>query len=123
MLRLWYLHRRPVLIVTCSLVGLLAFMGAAAVVLRISSGTADSGHNRAAAIADQSHQRGPQPTAPATDVASWDAIRPVVPAVSVAYPAIPAAASSDPDAFIRAFVTTLFTRDYARSTRAQLVAW
>lgn len=121
-------HRRPLLVSGALLVGLLVLLGVVAVAMRLGGGT-------------PSHDAKPQPTsvtqqprgsraeatttgAPtATDVASWDAIPPVVPEASAAYPAIDAAARRDPDAFARAFAVELFTHDYGVSTRAQLISW
>jgi hypothetical protein len=65
-----------------------------------------------------------QPSAaPASDVARWNAMATVAPAVSSYYPVTPATDRGEVTAYVRAFVTELFTRDYHRATRAQLLAW
>jgi hypothetical protein len=56
-------------------------------------------------------------------VASWDAIPPVVGSPSPEYPAIAGSDAADATAYAGAFAAELFTRDYSRSTRAQLLAW
>ncbi len=53
----------------------------------------------------------------------WATVPTIAPAVSGRYPAITGDALHQQDLFAAAFGTTLFTRDYAASTRDQLVAW
>lgn len=54
----------------------------------------------------------------------WDML-PAAPEASVSpsYPALTDAARSQQDLFAREFFTTLFTRDYAASSRGELLAW
>lgn len=110
------------------LVGLLVLLGVLAVVVRLSGGTHSSNaHTRPTEAATSAAPATPglstPATTPATDAASWDAIPAISPAISAAYPAIIASDLRDPDAFSRAFVVELFTRNYGTSTRAQLVSW
>ncbi|MDP9092403.1 MAG: hypothetical protein M3N95_05520 [Actinomycetota bacterium] len=62
-------------------------------------------------------------TADPRNVASWDAVPPVAASSSPEYPAIAGSDATDATAYAKAFATELFTRDYSRSTRAQLIAW
>jgi hypothetical protein len=45
------------------------------------------------------------------------------PATSAAYPPVPAAADADPNEYAKAWATEALSRDYATSTRAELLAW
>lgn len=45
------------------------------------------------------------------------------PAVSAAYPPLPAAADADPDAYAKAWATEAMTQDYSTSTRDELLSW
>jgi hypothetical protein len=118
-------NRRPLLITAAILASLTAFLVGAALVLHASNGS-PADHRQAAGPATEAPSPAQQiapSSAPASDVASWDALPAVAPAVSVGYPAIPAAARSDPSAFAAAFAEELFTRNYATTTRAQLLSW
>lgn len=124
----WLLHRRATLILGVLLAALIALVLAAATVLRASGGAPDAGaagreSHVPSAAPTPSTERASQGGAPATDVAYWNGLASVEPATTPAYPPIPAAAQSDPGAYSKAFATELFTRDYARSSRAQLIAW
>lgn len=124
MVDIWHWYRRPILIGAGAFFGLLVILGSVAVVIH-AAGTHTAGEQAPASVTKRRGQlaSSQQPSAPATDVPSWDAIAPVTPAVSTAYPAMGADTRRDPDAFVRAFATELFTRDYTSSARAQLVAW
>jgi hypothetical protein len=63
------------------------------------------------------------PSAAGYDRGPWDDAPTVTPNVSALYPAIPAAARTQPDVFAEAFGTELLTRDYHRSGREELLAW
>jgi hypothetical protein len=120
-LELWHLHRRPVLVVAALLVGLITTMIGVALVVRTTAGA--SGRREAAPpAASESRPSAPTPTAAATDVEQWNAMQPVDPATSPAYPAIDDAARQDPTAYARAFAAELFTRDYTTS-RSDVIAW
>jgi len=121
---LWHFHRRALLVCAALLGGMLILLVGVALFVRESGGAAPP-HNRALAPASSpavSQLAAPSPTAPATDVQSWDAIRAVVPATSPSYPPISAAARRDPTAFTRAFASELFTRAYAIG-RQELISW
>ena len=121
------LHRRGLIVGGALAAAVLVLLGAAAVAARLTSG-GGAPARRAAVSGPTSSAPAPlhsaaSPMPAATDVASWDAIAPVQPAVSAGYPAIQGDATRDPYAYARAFATELFNRDYAASSRADLVAW
>ena len=122
----WRYDRRALLLGVGAVLCLPVLLFVAALVLRLSGG-GPSHHTApqppASAAASKVPPPAASPTAPADDVASWNAIPPVTPAVSANYPAVAASARRDPDAYARAFATELFTRDYRHSTLAQLIGW
>ncbi len=113
------LHRRAVLVTTALFCGLVLFLCLVGLVIRWSGGHSVSRtlHQHSVSILPSS--RGAVPS----DIASWDALPAVRPAVSADYPPIPRRASSDPAAYVTAFATELFNRDYTRQRRSQLIAW
>jgi hypothetical protein len=128
---LWRYNRRGVLISVGLLVTVLVLLGGSALAVRLF----DSGHRQVAQVhpsgdssvptaqpSGQSPATG-SPAAIPTDVASWEAILPVSPAISSAYPAITGDAMSDPSTYAQAFATELFTRDYRHCTRDDLIRW
>jgi len=122
------LHRPLLLVGGALIAGLLLLLGLVAVAVRLS--TARPSHQAVPTSTRLSIQATAPPsdaavsgTPEATDVPSWNALAPVVPATSPSYPAIAVPDRQDPDAFTRAFVTELFTRNYRASTRAQLISW
>jgi hypothetical protein len=131
--RLRYEPRRLALAVG-GLVALLVVGLIVAVVLHVSGGSSataavdrTSGSTLSTAAgtptADQSATSVVPSGSPATDVAHWNAMPTIAPATSSTYPAIPAAGSTNPDSYAKAFATELFTRDYRTATRSQLIAW
>lgn len=128
---LWLYHRAPVVIAAMT-AGLIVLAGLIALVIRLSgvnshpSGRPEAGATASASGAPTDTTSGKPGTTPEvtpSDVASWDAIPPVAPATSPAYPAVPAAQRTQADAYVTAWITELFTRDYHAATRAQLLAW
>jgi hypothetical protein len=124
----WLLHRRAMVIVGIALAALIVVVVAAGTVLYASGGTSKSdaegvGTKTSTAAPASRHEPAPASGAPATDIAYWNGLASVQPATTAAYPPIAAAALSDPGAYSKAFATELFTRDYGRSSRAQLIAW
>jgi hypothetical protein len=63
-----------------------------------------------------------QAETPAT-IAAARATSVPVPALSAAYPAVPAVDRADPTAYAIAFATELLDTDYASQTRAELLGW
>jgi hypothetical protein len=61
--------------------------------------------------------------AAASDAKSWDAIPPVTPQASSAFPPISAELRRDPSGYAGAFARELFSRDYTASNRTQLLGW
>jgi hypothetical protein len=130
----WHVHRRK-LVVACVVLGaLFAVLALATEAVRLSGAKAAS----ADPSPDQSSPPGSATAvsstpatggvatggvAEASNIASWDAIAPVVASPSPEYPAIADSDAADPTAYARAFAAELFTRDYSNSTRAQLIAW
>jgi hypothetical protein len=57
------------------------------------------------------------------DEAAWDAVPAVAPRTSAAYPAIRADLRTQPDTFAAAFAAELLTQNYAKTSRADLLAW
>jgi hypothetical protein len=147
---LWMLHRRLVVTVViigclCASTGLVAAgshwsampMGTAR-----SPDTAGSKPSQDTAGREHSTRRSPTPTmpvsltavqkeidgqlaqaeTPASITAAEETSIPA-PAVSTAYPLIPAVDRSDPTAFAIAFATELLDTNYATQSRAELLAW
>lgn len=115
----FHLHRRAAVATTALLCGLILVLCLVGIVVRWAGGssTPRSAKRHSALIL-------PTPDRPVpSDVASWDARPAVRPATSAAYPPIPRRASADPAAYVTAFVTELFSRDYNRQRRSQLIAW
>jgi hypothetical protein len=127
-IELWRYNRRSLLVGGGLLLGLLALLGVVAVLVRASGGPISrdaQSHLPTTPTSSVTQHTGVSPSdaAPPTDVASWDALPAVTPAVSKAYPAIAASARRDPDAYARAFATELFTRDYRAADRGDLMSW
>lgn len=124
-------RRRPILLLGCMAGGLLLIIALTAVVLRLAGGSSVRPHATAPNATGADRSSGPELTGPAppvvsssaADVSYWDALPSVIPAVCATYPAVNTDLTSDPTTYAQAFVTTLFTRDYRRSTRDQLIAW
>jgi hypothetical protein len=124
MFEIWLLHRRSVLIGAGLVAAITAVVVVLMLVLRSSpASTATPSSPAGSGTSPPSSSTPAPPTAPASDVRSWDAIKPVTASVSKGYPAIGAAAARDPDSFARAFAVELFTRNYTNETRARLLAW
>lgn len=76
------------------------------------------------AEADVTSASAATPTTPVEyDHSAWDAVPPVSPRTSSAYPPIAANLRTQPDTFASAFGTELLTRNYATSSRADLLSW
>lgn len=115
----WHMHRRAVLVSASLLAGLLTLVIAVAVVARASgTGKSRASHARTVPTATSAAPA----SGAASDVSKWDALPAITPAISQAYPAIGNAARRDPSAYAAAFVTELFTRDYA-AERDELISW
>lgn len=124
MREIWILHRRGLAVGGVLLVALALFAVGVAVVIHSTHQPTQG--QAASAPTDSRSASVPVSTIPssaATDVATWDAMPAVTPAVSAAYPAIGRTAGSDPSGFAQAFATELFTRNYRTSTRDQLISW
>jgi hypothetical protein len=127
---LWYVHRRKFVVACVMPSALLAVLGLATVAVRMSSANVGG----ADLSPDPSRSASGSPTivssgaatgivADPSDVASWDAIPPVVGSPSPEYPAIAGSDAADATAYAGAFAAELFTRDYSHSPRDQLLAW
>lgn len=120
---LWVYRRRAVTIAVVVLAAMLAL----AVIVAATLGT--GGRHRAATPSLTPPQVSshvdtmPAPSASAYDHGPWDAVQPVAPDTSKAYPQIPGKARTQPDLFVQAFGTELLTRDYRHSTRDELLSW
>jgi hypothetical protein len=132
-LMLWRYHRKVVLAVAATFAVVLLTLGVTAVVIQLRGGSAHQGpESRQSVGATRQTPVGGEPASPSSigagttnsslDVAYWDALQPVAPAVSGAYPAVPASVKADPILYARSFVTELFSQDY-RAPRAGLLAW
>lgn len=122
------LHRRSVLLGGGLFIGLVVLLAIVAVAVRLTSpASAHAGKASPATATDSvSPSQSPAvafPSSQASDVAAWNAMPSITPAVSAQYPAITAATDHDPNAFAQAFVVELFTRNYRAETRDGLVAW
>lgn len=121
--RLWLLHRRFLLIVGGLLTALLLLVVGLAVVLHYDRGRTRTQAAPPVPAAPSASTVLSAPPNAAADVARWNSMPAVDASPSTAYPAIPEADRNDPTAFARAFSTELFTRDYSRCTRTQLLQW
>lgn len=126
MIVVWHLHRRGLTIAAALVAGLIALLLGAALVIHLSGGdrtVAQTPARRLPTLIQGTHAVAPSSAGTATDAPRWDAMATVTPATSAAFPAVLAGASDDPSSFAQAFATELFTRDYTKATRAQLVSW
>src|SRR4051794_14479052 len=118
------LNRRPLLIVAAVLTSLIAFVVGAALVIHASRTSTDAAKNDQPGEGRHEVPASvPTIAAPASDVESWNAIVPIKPEVSSAYPAIRDSVRNDPSAFASAFATDLFSRSYGETTRMELISW
>jgi hypothetical protein len=134
---LWRYHRKALLIGAIPVTALLLLLGIAASVLHVvddqhrassagasaspPTGTSSSAPNTTGAMTSAPRLQRPSAVSP-SDIASWDAIPPVHPAVSAKYPAIIGASTRQPYSDAKAFVTELFNQDYLRP-RSELLSW
>lgn len=126
MLSLWYVHRRFAIVTAAALGVLLTLLLLATVAVRFTgqpSATASKTRQPTQSEATPSGA-GPNelPSPAASDVAYWDALPSVTPADGPHFPAI-REATQDPADYARSFVTELFTVDFARDSRGELLAW